>query len=160
VAATRRKTWDTGNVFAVPLCDGTFTVGQVIGLEAPLNSITVALYRTRHTEASLTRFTGLPTIEDLLALQFTTKDALTRRRWRVLGNHPVPVHPYPNPYEHLREHGWVGAKVVGSGNLVNFLEAYFRLSPWDQMLDPTYFDRLLVHPSLKPSNVVLRGPGN
>jgi hypothetical protein len=66
---TRRKTTDVGTVFAVPLSDGTFGLGQVVGREAQFfNSITVALYSRRLIEPELDSVTSPPPDEkDLIS---------------------------------------------------------------------------------------------
>lgn len=155
---TRRKTWDVGNIFAIPLGDGTFGVGHVVGREAEvLNSVTVALYRTRLAGGELSGRTSVPPLDDLLAVQFTTKDLLTRRIWKVLANVPVDLPGNLFPYEDTRANGWVGAKMIGSGILVRFLRSYHGLDCWDQMHDPDYFDKLLVTKECRPARPRLKG---
>ena len=148
----RAKTWDVGNVFCVPLRDGTWSVGQVVGREADmLNSITCAFFALRVPEPGLPTEGWKPRSADPIAVQFTTKDLLTRRRWKVVANLPVSIPPSLFPYESTRASAWVGAKLIGSANIESFLNAYFGLEPWDQMHDPHYFDGLLLGPEHKPS---------
>jgi hypothetical protein len=61
------------------------------------------------------------------------------------------------PYESLRNKGFVGAKVVGSKNVNELLNAYYGLSPWDDWKDPTYLDKLLISPEKKPTTVKYKG---
>jgi hypothetical protein len=147
----RRKTWDVGNLFAIPLSDSSYALGQVVGREAEvLNSITCAFYRTRVTAATLSSVREVPDERDLIAVQFTTKDLLTRRIWKVLGNYPVTLPQSVFPHEDKRHQRWIGATVEGSGIMVHFLNAYFGLERWDQMKDPHFFDKLLLRPDLRP----------
>ena len=149
----RRKTWDVGNMFAVPLADGSYALAQVVGREAEvLNSITCAFYRTRVDAAALGTVKEVPNERDLIAVQFITKDLLTRRVWKVLGNYPVTLPRSVFPHEDKRNQRWIGAKMIGSGNMVHFLNAYFGLERWDQMKDPYYFDKLLLRPDLRPDS--------
>jgi hypothetical protein len=155
----RRKTWDIGNLFAVPLSDGSYSLGQVVGREAEmLNSITCAFYRTRVNRAAIESPRGVPDQKDLIAVQFTTQDLLTRRIWKVLGNFPVTLPQSLFPHEDKRGQNWIGATLVGSGNIVHFLNAYFGLEPWDQMRDPEYFDGLLLHQGARPTSIRLSLP--
>jgi Immunity protein 26 len=148
-----RKTWDIGNLFAVPLNDGSYSLGQVVGREAQvLNSITCAFYKTRLSADALHSIRAVPDQEDLIAIQFITKDLLTRRVWKVLGTFPVTLPRKLFPHEDKRAHGWIGAKMIGSGNIVHLLNAWFGLEPWNQMLHPNYFDQLLLHPGSRPQN--------
>ena len=147
-----RQTWDIGALFAVPLADGSHACGQVIGREREvLNSVTCAFYRTRTPPGASPAFLGVPGEADLLAVQFVTPDLLTSGVWPVLATGPVALPRRFFPHEDKRRQGWVGAKVIGSGIMVRFLNAFFGLEPWDQMKDPQYFDRLLVRPDLRPS---------
>jgi hypothetical protein len=147
----RRKKWETGNLFAVPLADGSYALAQVVGREkAVLNSVTCAFYRTRVRAQALSSLQGVPDQSELIAVQFTTKDLLTSGVWEVLGNYAVTLPRDLLPHEDKRSQGWVGATVVGSGIMAHFLNAFFGLEPWNQMKEPNYFDRLLLRPSLRP----------
>jgi hypothetical protein len=149
-----KKTWDIGNLFAVPLADGSYSLGQVVGREAQvLNSITCAFFQTRVPEHALPSVLGVPPISDLISVQFITKDNLTGRLWKVLGNYPVTLDAKYFPHEDTRARRWVGAKMIGSGIISNFLNAYFGLEAWDQMKDPNYFDKLLIDPKAKPTKL-------
>jgi hypothetical protein len=151
------KASDVGNLFAVPLADGSFTLGQVVGREADaLNSITCAFYRSRTTADALRSVEAVPDQEDLIAVQFVTKELLTRRMWKVIGNYPVSIPRTLMPHEDKRHVRWVGARIHGAGIIRRFLNAYFGLEAWNQMKDPAYFDHLLLRPELRPSHPVLR----
>jgi hypothetical protein len=146
-----RKTWDIGNLFSVPLIDGSHALGQVVGREAEvLNSITCVFFRNRIGGDALTEVKGPPDCSDAIAVQFVTKDLLTRRIWKVLGDFAVCLPLDAFPHEDKRNSGWIGARVIGSGIVEHFLNAYFGLEPWTQMKDPAYFDRLLLRPDLRP----------
>jgi hypothetical protein len=66
----------------------------------------------------------------------------------------VPEHLFPGGQS--RSRGWVGAKVIGSANVADFLAAYHCLVPWDDWKDPSYLDHLLIGPEKKPTNVLLK----
>lgn len=55
-----------------------------------------------------------------------------------------------------RKRGFSGVKVVGSANVSTFLNACFGFYPWDGMHDKHYFDKMLIHPSKKPKNLVYK----
>jgi hypothetical protein len=151
-----RKTWDVGNLFAVPLADGSFSLGQVVGREAQvLNSITCAFYRTRVSASALANVRAVPAASELIAIQFTTKDSLTRRFWKVLGAYPVELPRHLFPHEDKRAHNWIGAEMFGSGNMVNFLNAYFGLKPWNVMFEEDYYDQLLAPGVSRPRTAIV-----
>jgi len=154
---TRAKTWDIENIFAIPLKDGTYTLGQVVGREKEvLNSITCAFYKTRFNDLELKDISIIPNISDLLSVQFVSPDLLKSRKWVVLGKEKVNIPKAHFPYEETRKNGWVGAKVIGSGIMVHFLNAYYGLEPWDMMYKPDYFDKLLINNELKPSDLLYK----
>jgi hypothetical protein len=149
-----KKTWDIGNVFCVELSDGSHSIGQVVGREAELlNSITCAFFNLRVDE--------LPSMDDieeldeskLIACQFITKDLLTKRVWRVIGNREPVISKNTFPHEDCRQNGWIGAEMHGSGILVEFLEAYYALGIWDDWYDPNYLDKILWRAAKKPENL-------
>jgi hypothetical protein len=97
--------------------------------------------------------------KQLVACLFTTHDLLDNGTWPVIGFSDPTMPPQFLPFEDTRERGWVGAKVYGSGIVMEFLNAYFGLAMWDDWADPSYLDKLLIHPSKKPANVRLKKDG-
>ena len=81
---------------------------------------------------------------------------MDEQKWLIAGNRPVTLPRTLLPYEKFREAGFVGAKVIGSANVVKFLNAFFALAPWDVMKDPDYFDRFLLAPDQKPKKLIYR----
>src|SRR5260221_7397416 len=151
----KRQKWQVGDLFAVPLLDGTFAVGHVVGRERKvLNSVTCAFFSTRFKEFR----DSMPDPDSLIACLFTTHDLLGRGVWKVVG-HAAPEIPYEYmPCEETRSMGWVGARVYGSGNVNEFLNAYHGLTAWDDWADPGYLDGLLISRNKKPAKLLLK-PG-
>ncbi len=157
----RRKTWDVGNVFSVELSDGSYTIGQVVGREAEvLNSITCAFYNIQFLEQPNLEHIPKLNTNQLIACQFTTKDLLTKRIWKVFGNrdHLIPLSAFP--HEDCRHNGWIGAEMHGSGIMVQFLEAYYALSYWDDWYDPHYLDTIIWSKASKPKSLKFKMPHN
>jgi len=42
----------------------------------------------------------------------------------------------------------------GSGNMREFVNAFYGLAPWNGYFDPNYFDKLLIDPSKRPKNLL------
>jgi len=149
---TRRVDWKLGDVFLIPVSNGTFAAAQIIGREASvLNSISIALFDRRldqHEEPS-------PILEfhEVYATLFVTRDLLDRGKWPVVGNHPITIPAAAFPYEDRRSTGYIGAKVIGSGIVQHFVSAFFGAEAWSQYKDPEYFDKLLLAPSKKLNQV-------
>ena len=60
-----------------------------------------------------------------------------------------------NPHSDLESREFVGAKIIGSGIMQKFLDAYFGLIAWDKWQDPNYLDKLLLPGVPRPANAVL-----
>jgi hypothetical protein len=155
----RRQQWEIGDVFTVPTADGQLAVCQIVGREAELsNSVTVALFDQRFTRGIAMAPMDL-SASRAFAVLFTTPDQLDSGVWRVVGTKPVALGRELFPYEETRASGFVGAKMIGSSIVKEFINAFFGLAPWDDWKDPTYLDSLLIAGGKRPRNVVLKRRG-
>jgi hypothetical protein len=130
-----------GDVFWVPIEDGSYVLGQIIEIENEvLNSITCAFFNFRSDEAKVA------TADDksLISVQFVTKDLFNSGKWVRVANEDISVSEEYLPYRETKELGWVGAKVIGSGIIAMFLAAYYGIRDWDEMKDPQYYQNLLL----------------
>ena len=147
----RRKP-PVGSVFRVPLSDGGYAIGQVIAYEPQmLNSVSCVFT----SQGDWTPGSTIPE-SAIVASLFTTYDLLTKGRWEILGEAPIPISRPNFPFEHLRSAGWVGAKMTGSGIVEEFLNAWFGLAPWDDWADPDYLDRLLFPGRVRPACAIFK----
>lgn len=146
-----KQRWQQGDVFTVPLLDGTFGVGQVLGMMME-NILLVALAARREPAGSPTLPLGRADVMSTLA---TWRDPLDTGRWKVVGSQGIlfPQKEWPN--EQFRERNWVGAKHYNTALVEGFLNAFHALAPWDAWHDPQYLDKLLLAPELKPSHLFL-----
>jgi hypothetical protein len=153
--------WKIGDVFVIPTDDGHFVLSQIVGREASvLNSVSVALFDYRLDSVSAA--TNASTIDSMnmnaiFSVLFTTRDLLDSGSWKVVGHRDLVLPKGLQPYEPLRKSGFVGAKVIGSGIVNRFVNAFYALSPWDNWKDPAYLDHLLISPSKKPIKLVYKG---
>ena len=153
--ATQRQRWQVGDLFKIALSDGSAALGHIVAREAEvLNSVTCALFDIKVPESCPPECPPFPGEEALIACLFTTHDLLNRGTWPIIGQvaSQLPISCFP--FEDCRKKGWVGAKVIGSGNVRTFLDAFYRLAPWDDWADPNYLDRLLISPQKKPKNLI------
>jgi len=152
----RRQPWSVGDVFAMPIMDGRFALGQVVGREPrALNSVTVALFDRVVSDAGEAETVTL-TAAEAFSVLLTSPDLLDSGTWSVATNHPIAVLRGMLPYEELRDTGFVGAKIYGSAIVAEFVNAYFGLIPWDDWKDPNYLDGLLLSSEKKPAKVRLK----
>ena len=152
----KRQRHKVGDVFAIPLVDGSFALGQVLSYEPDaLNSVGCAFYSIRAPDRKSLVVPQLLSRENIVSILLTTKDLLTRGRWPVLENRATSIPLAHCPYDRFRSLKWVGVTIEGSAIVEQFLSGYHGLSPWDQFADPKYLDALLLDASLRPSNVLL-----
>lgn len=154
--ARRNRIWSVGDVFVIPLSNGEFAGGQVIARESGvLNSASVALFDQKwKTPEGAARIDASEA--RAFSVLFVTRDLLDSGRWTTICSLPVQIPQGCFPYESCRTAGFVGAKVIGSGIVTQFVEAYFGLAPWDDWRDPDYLDKLLTSPERKPAKVLLK----
>lgn len=151
----KSKSWSGGDVFAIPLADGSAGFGQVLSIEPKaMNSFVGAIYDIK---MSLDK---VPSPQEMvsahvLAVLFITPDLLDSGQWPVIARYEALDPEKFVPLLSLRAQGFVGAKVIGSANVTRLLNAFFRLALWDLMKDPEYFDRLLLPGRCRPANVLL-----
>lgn len=142
-----------GSLFTVPLPDGTFAVGQIVGREPDMmNSWTCAFTRRRLSSEQATSLTPIEESE-LIAVHFVTGDLIKRGAWEIRGVAPVTLSRRFFPFEHLRQTRWVGAKMIGSGIIQKFLAAFHGLRFWDEMKDPDYYRGLLLPGTPLPNDL-------
>ncbi|EOF4387085.1 Imm26 family immunity protein [Salmonella enterica subsp. enterica] len=152
----KKQLWEVGDLFTVPLADGTFCIGKVIDYEPKaLNSVICAFYSHRvnkipDTELKLND-------NELISVKFVTRDLLDSGDWKVFSKYSdiFDVEKYLNVKE-LKGNGFIGAKIIGSGLIIELMNAYYMLSPWNDFFDPNYLDSLLISPDKKPKNVMLK----
>ncbi len=150
MAARKKQIWNVGSIFTIPLKDSTECLGQVIGREpSALNSAGIALIDTK---GRWTRGDSFPELrlEDVFSVILVTRDLLDSGRWTVLDLKEIGIPVEARPYEHLRAEGFVGAKIRGSANVEEFVNAFYGLMPWDDWYIPDYLDDFLISPTKKP----------
>ena len=152
----RKQKWKNGDVFLVPLLDGTYAVGQVIGkTKEALNSAVCAFFDIRLTEGAAENIEEL-TDDLLVALKFSSVGLLDAGEWEVVDNRtPLDTRKYID-LDQLAKNGYINVRIVGSAILSELMNAYYALSPWDAFYDPQYLDKLLISPGKKLKNIILQ----
>jgi hypothetical protein len=154
----KRQKWTLGSVFQIQLSDDSFTLGHVIGIESQaLNSFIGVFYAARYSSLEEIKELREQLRNDkIISVQFVTRDLLDSGDWAVIGNiSPPSVENYIS-IEELRDKGFIGVKIIGSGIMIKLLEAVYKLYPWDGFARPDYLDSLLFDMSQKPQEVLLK----
>ncbi|MGB8815582.1 MAG: hypothetical protein WCC57_20585 [Paracoccaceae bacterium] len=149
----KRQKCAPGDVFLVSLADGTFTAAQVLAFEPhALNSAVCAFTLDRRGRDKPHDFDPA----GVVSVQFVTRDLLDSGDWLVVGRASLEHGLGRNELAKQRANQFVGTSVVGSANMIIFLNACFALAPWDSFFDPLYCDKLLLSPDMKPCLVATK----
>jgi hypothetical protein len=152
MAARRKKQeWKIGDVFHISLLDGDVVLAQIVGREAKaLNSITIALFDIKCKPSDVATASTFLDVARVFAVLFVTRDLLDNGEWPIFDSKSVLVPETLRPYEDLRQSGFVGARIIGSGIVEKFVNAFYGLRPWDAWHDPNFLDGLLLSLEKKP----------
>jgi hypothetical protein len=154
MAKKQTQAWKVGDLFLVETVDKMHVIAQVVAQEPQvLNSVSCAFFDCRvKSEDELAQLKDL-SLSHLFSALFVTRDLLDNGTWRIIAHRPIIISKEHLPYEHLRTKGYVGAKVIGTANVREFLNAFYGLIPWDDWKDPAYLDGLLISPDKKPKKL-------
>src|SRR5690606_10060275 len=83
------KSWDTGDVFFVPLSDGSFTIGQVLSK----NHCTCVVYDFRTLSQPTINQAEFKELEPISILHLSNGDFLNNGHWGILFNEKVTLDP-------------------------------------------------------------------
>lgn len=143
-------------VYGVPLSDGTVGYVQAIA-QAMVNVIDIAVLRMR----TPTLATSLPEFHaaDAIALAATWRQDLNSGQWAALGLAPLTVAPSKMPNQVVLASGTkIGIKHFDGGVVVDLLDAWHGLSPWNVYYKEDYFDSLLLPGVQRPSMAKVLSP--
>ncbi|QFT87394.1 hypothetical protein FIU87_01905 [Bacillus sp. THAF10] len=146
----RPQKWKVGDVFTVPLSDGTYSFGQV--LWETYNSPNCALFDCRGKEnLPIETITSSPVFS---VLNITAK-FLDCFEWKVIGNVPVEITKDDVPKEHRGE-STVGSLSFSSAILSELAEVYYGLKPWNSAYKQDFYDELLMPKIKRPQNIIIK----
>lgn len=142
------KTWQTGDVFILPLRDNSFTVGQVLDKKY----CTCALFDTRTNEKTLSSF-DFKKLKPISILHLSNGDLLNNGKWEILFNEQVTINPKSGSGGKM---GDIGSISYGQCRaLTNLAEAYWGLTPWNTLAEENYYDTVLLKNISRPTSAVV-----
>ncbi len=143
MSGRKKQRWSIGDIFSIQQKDGNWSIGQMLDQMLP-NVVTCAFYDLRYSGAPPERIKLMPC--QLISCVSVSCEQLDYGRWKVIAHQQPAVGRDSWPNEKFRDCGWIGAKIYDAGIIEEFLDAFYRLVPWDDWHDPNYLDRLLVSP--------------
>jgi hypothetical protein len=134
-AKRRRIKPKRGDVFAVPLLDGTFGLGHVVDVDAWEGPF--ALFAQRASSpAELLPWID-KAVDHPLSILVLTANSLKDGHWPIIGNLQRDYAQFKIPTDGKgRSHTF--------GVAMDLLNAYHGLVPWDGMADPKRYEKLLI----------------
>lgn len=151
----RRLKWFPGDLFAVPLSDGSFGFAQAVAAVESW-AVDFALLSVRSPQAE--PLAAPPLREDAIAVQATWRTAITGGHWKFVGSTELVISLEACPNQRLisaRESR--GLKHSDWGLLEDFLSAYHGLFPWN-LYSAFDFDSYLLHGVERPAAAIVLGP--
>lgn len=136
----KRSRWKAGNVYALPLADGSFGIAQAIvaspGIPGVVN---VAVFDYRYRALAECRNTVARA--NVIALLGTFRAEMNGGWWAPVGwaEPCVGVDEFMN----VQLNGGVGHTHHGGGVIEGLVSAYHGLLPWNAMYREDYYDSLL-----------------
>ena len=147
--------WEHGDVFAIPLLNNKFSIGQILDLQMQ-NVVRISLFDEQISKLAKTNIEELCNLNLLISLVACSRERLDYGVWTILGNKKqiIPVSKFPN--ELYRLNGWVGAKHSDAAIIEDFVNSYYGFLPWDDWGNPNYLDKFLIDPSKKPTTLIYK----
>lgn len=141
------------STFLIPLENGHVTVGFFHKYFADaMNSYLCSFYDLVAIDE-----TSLPSNlseANTIALLLVTRDLLDNGTWPLSDRFYFSKEKISTTSFDEKE-SFKGIKIIGSGIVRKFANAYFGLLPWDMMHDPNYFDKLMLPGAAQPSCRIL-----
>ena len=151
----RRLKWSPGDLFAVPLSDGSFGFAQAVA-RVDTYAVDFALLSIRSPQPE--PLAPPPMRVHAVAVQATWRNVITGAHWKFVGSTDLVIPLQACPNQRLISAGeFRGLKHSDWGLLEKFLSAYHGLFPWN--LYPAFdFDSYLLPGTERPPAAMLLTP--
>jgi hypothetical protein len=123
-----RQKWKVGDVFSIPLLDGSFSFGQIIGTHLTAKSPIMALFEIRQTADKITVAHLLEA--RVLSVWNSDDEDLSNHKYKVLFNAEIIISP-----DKVKD-----KKESGGATMDNLANVYFGIEPYNVMADEYYYD--------------------
>ncbi len=155
MARRKRVPWEPGDLFGVPLADGSFGIVQAVDPWLPEGGVYAAV--TDQRAATFPSDTALAPNTRVIALVEVVDNAFDRGWFPRIGPAAPLARRADFPNERFARSGYVGAKSYTGGIVADFLSAWHGLASWTAYKDPEYFDKLLVDGIERPPHAATGG---
>ena len=126
----KKKTWSVGDVFTIPLSDGSYGFGQIL-FEKYKIGVNCALFE--YKSPTMDKPVKEICRTKLISTLDTTSNLLDNFHWKVMGS-----------LKPVAEVKAFGSTSYSPNALDHLLEAYFGLAPWNDSKKENYYDEMLL----------------
>lgn len=147
--------WTDGDVFAIPLMDNSFSIGQVLDSQME-NVVRIALYDEKINSLENINLLSLCKEPNLISLLASTREQLDYGFWKIIGNKEVTVSKIDFPNQQYRIANWIGAVIYDAVVLEDFLNSFYSFLPWDDWFNTDFLDEFLIDVSKKPKTLLFK----
>ena len=148
------KPWETGDVFAIPLLDNSFSIGQVLSK----NHCTCALYNFRSFTQPTISQTEFKALMPISILHLSNGDLLNNGHWKILFNEQVTLNPDSGSGGKFGDIGSVSHGQCRA--LTDLADAYWGLTPWNILYKEDYYDQMLLKNVNRPNTANILNPAD
>ena len=151
--ARKKIKWGIHQLFLVPQRDGKYSTGVILDSRYP-NVAACAFFDERVTSPEGILISDYANEKNLISLVEVTVEQLSYGAWPVIGESSFRVARSRIPNEEYRSKNWIGAITYDAALVEDFLNAFYKLSPWDDWYDPNFLDEFLISPDKKPKDLI------
>mgnify|MGYP003575054466 CR=1 FL=1 len=137
-----RQKWKIGDIFSIPLLDGTFSFGQIVGTHLTSKSPILALFEIKQEQNIIT--TDKLIGAKVLSVWNSDDEYIANHRYKIFFNHEPIVNP-----ENVKN-----KKQSGGVNIHDLANIFFGLEPYNVMFKEDYYDSFLQPDIERPKNII------
>ncbi|SIS39805.1 Immunity protein 26 [Chryseobacterium joostei] len=137
-----KQKWEIGDVFSVPLLDGTFSFGQIVGTHSTATSPVLTLFEIKQEKDNIT--TEELIIARVLSVWNADEEPIVSHQYKILFNEELLVSP-----EKVKN-----KKRSGGADLHVLANVYFGLEPYNVMFKENYYDDFWQPNIQRPQHII------
>ncbi len=147
---SKRYTLEEGQIYAIPLSDSSYTVGQLVNhhqINSKVSEDTFAFFNYKLSIKDLTDTLDSLDLSNPFAI-VTSNSSPFSYEWRLIGSKSIAI-----KFEYKNHIGTLGLYKNRSTDPEVFLEPFFGLFPWDGYFKSDYLNKHIL-PNIKMRNDV------
>lgn len=136
-----KQKWKIGDVFSIPLLDGSFSFGQIVGIYLTKSPI-LALFEIKQDQINITSNNLIEA--RVISIWNSDDEFIANHKYKILFNAEQITNP-----ENVKD-----KSKSGGTNMHDLANAYFGLEPYNVLYKENYYDDYLQPNIKRPKNVL------